>query len=105
MQEIAVLFIVNNVVNYFLSPLIGKSINRFGERKVLSLEYFSLIIIFISYAFVESKVIVAVLYIADHIFFNFSIAIRTFFQKIDPFVTYFVALMIETRIPERRHES
>jgi len=84
-QEIAALFIVNNVINFFLSPFIGKCIVIFGERKVLSLEYFSLIIIFISYAFVESKIIVVFLYIADHIFFNFAIAIRTFFQKIaDP---------------------
>jgi hypothetical protein len=81
-QEIAILFLINNVINYFLSPFIGKCINRFGERKVLSLEYFSLIIIFLSYAFVESKIVIAVLYIADHIFFNFAIAIRTFFQKI-----------------------
>jgi len=84
-QEIAVLFLINNIINYFLSPLIGRSIVRFGERSVLSLEYFSLIIIFVSYAMVESKAVVACLYVADHIFFNFAIAIRTFFQKIaDP---------------------
>jgi predicted MFS family arabinose efflux permease len=81
-QEITVLFIINNIVNYFLSPLIGKAIIRFGERKVLSLEYFSLIFIFLTYAITESKLIVAFLYILDHIFFNFSIAIRTYFQKI-----------------------
>ncbi|MBD3332348.1 MFS transporter, partial [candidate division GN15 bacterium] len=84
-QEITVLFVVNNVVNYFLSPLIGKAIVRFGERKVLSGEYASLIVIFLAYAVVDSKWIVAVLYVLDHIFFNFSMAIRTFFQKIgDP---------------------
>lgn len=84
-QEITVLFVINNAVNYFLSPLIGKAIVRFGERKVLSTEYFSLIFIFMAYALVESKFLVALLYIADHIFFNFAMAIRTFFQKIgDP---------------------
>jgi len=84
-QEITILFITNNIINYFLSPLIGKSIARFGERPVLSLEYASLIIVFIAYAFVESRILVAVLYILDHVFFNFSIAIRTYFQKIgDP---------------------
>lgn len=84
-QQIALLFLINNAVNYFLAPFIGKCINRFGERKVLSLEYGSLIIIFIAYALVDSKLVAAFLYIADHIFFNFSIAIRTFFQKIaDP---------------------
>lgn len=81
-REITILFIINNCVNYFLSPFIGKCINRFGERKVLSLEYFSLIIIFSAYALVDSKIVIALLYIFDHIFINFSIAIRTFFQKI-----------------------
>ena len=84
-QDVTALFVINNAVNYFLSPWIGKWIIRFGERKVLSLEYFSLIFIFLAYAMVDSKLIVAFLYILDHIFFNFAIAIKTYFQKIgDP---------------------
>jgi len=84
-QEVTALFVINNLINYFLSPIIGKAIIRFGERKVLSLEYSSLIFIFLAYAAVGSKILVALLYILDHIFFNFSIAIRTYFQKIgDP---------------------
>ncbi len=84
-QDVTALFVINNAVNYFLSPWIGKWIIRFGERKVLSLEYFSLIFIFLAYAVVDSKLIVAFLYILDHIFFNFAIAIKTYFQKIgDP---------------------
>lgn len=84
-HEVTALFVVNNLINYFLSPAIGKAIIRFGERKVLSLEYSSLIFIFLAYAAVESKTLVAFLYILDHIFFNFAIAIRTYFQKIgDP---------------------
>jgi hypothetical protein len=84
-QEITILFVINNIINYFLSPAVGKAIIRYGERWVLSIEYFSLILVFIAYAYVESKIVVAVLYILDHIFFNFSIAIRTYFQKVaDP---------------------
>ena len=84
-QDITLLFVINNIINYFLSPMIGKAIIRFGERKVLSLEYFSLIFIFVGYAVTESKLAAAGLYIFDHIFFNFAIAIRTYFQKIaDP---------------------
>ncbi len=84
-KEITLLFVINNIINYFLSPYIGKCIIRFGERKVLSLEYFSLIFIFIAYATVQSRLIIALLYILDHIFFNFAIAIRTYFQIIgDP---------------------
>ena len=84
-QEITLLFMLNNFINYFLSPMIGKAIIRFGERKVLSLEYFSLIFIFSAYALIESKSLAGFLYVLDHIFFNFSIAIRTYFQKVgDP---------------------
>jgi predicted MFS family arabinose efflux permease len=81
-QEVTILFVVNNAINYYLSPLIGKSIIRFGERRILSLEYFSLIFIFMTYALTSAKWVVAVLFILDHIFFNFSIAIRTYFQKV-----------------------
>ncbi|MBW2035387.1 MAG: MFS transporter [Deltaproteobacteria bacterium] len=84
-QEVTALFVINNLINYFLAPLIGKSIIRFGERKVLSLEYLSLIFIFLAYATVESRIVVTILYILDHIFFNFAMAIRTYFQKVgDP---------------------
>ncbi|MGB3212600.1 MAG: MFS transporter [Desulforhopalus sp.] len=84
-QEIAGLFLLNNFVNYFLSPYIGKCIVKFGERNILSLEYGALILVFCGYALVNDKYIAGILYILDHIFFNFAIAIKTFFQKIaDP---------------------
>ena len=84
-QEITILFVINNIINYFLSPIIGKAIIHFGERKVLSVEYSTLIFIFIAYAYIDSKLIIAILYIIDHIVFNFAIAIKTYFQKIsDP---------------------
>ncbi|UZP67157.1 MFS transporter [Desulfovibrio mangrovi] len=84
-QEITALFVINNVVNWYLSPAIGRAVNRFGERKVLSLEYVSLIFIFVAYAYVDSKLLVAVLYVLDHVFYNFAMAIKTYFQKIaDP---------------------
>jgi hypothetical protein len=81
-QEITLLFVINNLVNYFLSPAIGRAIIKYGERTVLSAEYFSNIFIFVAYAVTGSKILVSLLFILDHIFFNFSIAIRTYFQKI-----------------------
>lgn len=84
-REVTGLFILNNVINYFASPWIGRAITRFGERKVLSVEYFSLVFVFTAYAFSESKMLVACMYVVDHLVFNFAIAIRTYFQKIaDP---------------------
>jgi predicted MFS family arabinose efflux permease len=83
--EITLLFVANNAVNFFLSPLIGRAIVRFGERSVLSVEYGGLIAIFLVYAFIEIKGVIVAMYLLDHILFNFSIAIRTYFQKVaDP---------------------
>ncbi len=84
-QDITLLFLLNNGINFFINPLIGKFIVRYGERKLLSIEYFSLILVFIAYALVDSKFLAGTLYILDHIFFNCSTAISTYFQKIaDP---------------------
>lgn len=84
-REVTILFVLNNIINYFISPLIGKAIVRFGERRVLTIEYAGLVLIFLTYAFTSSKIIVTIMYILDHVLFNFAIAIRTYFQKVgDP---------------------
>ncbi len=84
-REIALLYLANNVITLFTAPLIGKMVHRFGERWVITLEYSGLILIFLGYAWTTSKVVLVALYVIDHIFFNMSIAIKTYFQKIaDP---------------------
>ncbi len=84
-KEVALLFVANNIIAYFVNPLIGKAINKFGERKVLSFEYIGLFVVFLGYAFMDNRWIIGVLYILDHIFFNFSIGLNTYLQKIaDP---------------------
>jgi hypothetical protein len=81
-RAVTLLFVVNNTINYFLSPMVGKSIIRFGERRILSLEYVMVVLLFTAYATVDSKLLVALIYILDQIFFTFAIAIRTYFQKV-----------------------
>jgi len=80
-KEVTALFIINNIIGYFVSPLIGKAINKFGEKIVLSVEYIAIFVIFAGYAFIENRTAVAGLYILDHIFFGCSMGISTFFQK------------------------
>ncbi len=84
-EEVAVLYMLNHLINFFMAPKIGAWIGRVGERHALTLEYIGLIIIFIAYAWVESAVLAAVLYVVDHLLFAMSIALKTYFQKIaDP---------------------
>ncbi len=84
-QEVTLLFLVNNCINWFLNPLIGRAIIAFGERTLCTLEYSVVIVVFLTYAFTTSKGVAASMYILDAILFNFAIAIRTYFHKIaDP---------------------
>ncbi|MFZ4855658.1 MAG: MFS transporter [Desulfuromonadaceae bacterium] len=81
-QEMTLLFILNNCIGWALNPLIGKAIVRFGERHISSVEYAGVIVIFLVYAYTDSRLIASLMYILDNILFNFSVAIRTYFQKI-----------------------
>lgn len=84
-REMTLLFIVNNAINWFINPLIGRAINAFGERILCSIEYAGVVAVFLTYAYARSKGMVAAMYIIDYILFNFAVAIRTYFQKIaDP---------------------
>ena len=81
-STVAGLYLANHIVTSVISPKIGSYISRFGERNILILEYVGLIIVFGSYAYVESPMIAAVLYVVDHIFFSFAIAQKSYLQKI-----------------------
>jgi predicted MFS family arabinose efflux permease len=83
--EVSLLFFINGGLNMFFAPKIGRLIGRWGERRALIFEYIGLIIIFVSYAFVEDAYVAGGLYVLDHFFFALAIAIKTYFQKIaDP---------------------
>ncbi len=83
--QITAMFLANALFNIYLAPKIGGLIGRWGERRVLTLEYVGLIGVFATYAFVENPWIAGGLYIIDHAFFAMAIAMKTYFQKIaDP---------------------
>lgn len=82
LTEVTALFMANNAINTIANPMIGRAVNRFGERTVLTVEYSALVIVFAGYAVTESALVAGALYILDNIFYNFSMAIKTFFQKI-----------------------
>ena len=84
-SSIALLFLANFTFNLFFAARIGKLIGKIGERRALTIEYIGLIAVFTSYAVVDNAAIAGALYIIDHFFFAFAIAIKTYFQKIaDP---------------------
>ena len=84
-HNMVILLFINSILNMYLAPKIGKFISVFGERISLRYEYIGLVIVFVSYAFVENLYIAFALYLVDHILFAMAIALKTYFQKIaDP---------------------
>ncbi|CAA6807676.1 MAG: Permease of the major facilitator superfamily [uncultured Campylobacterales bacterium] len=84
-EDMLIFLLISSLLSSYISPKIGKAIKRFGERRILQLEYTLLAFIFVAYAFVDSLALALILYIADHLVFSLSFAIKTFFQKIaDP---------------------
>jgi hypothetical protein len=81
-REVTLLFLINNTINWIVNPLIGRAIIAFGERTLCSIEYVGVILIFLTYAFSTSRMVVAGMYILDSLLFSFAIAIRTYFHKI-----------------------
>jgi predicted MFS family arabinose efflux permease len=84
-SDIALLFLINHLINTWAAPRVGKLVALWGERRALTLEYVGLIVIFSSYAFVEVAWLAGLLYVLDHLLFAMAIAIESYFKKIaDP---------------------
>ena len=85
-HQITLLLLANFLINIFMAPLIGRFIEKVGERLSLIVEYFGLMVIFLLYAglyyFDWSYIVASILFIADHMFFGLAFAMKTYFQKI-----------------------
>jgi MFS family permease len=78
----ALLFLVNNVISSYAVAQLGKLVARFGERKVLTINFAGLIGVFLGYAYVPYLPVLYALFVLDHVFFGFNLAVDSYFQKI-----------------------
>jgi hypothetical protein len=88
-HEVTALFLINLVANMIFAPLMGRAVHRFGERRILTLEYCGLVIVFLAYGGIYylgwGVMLAATLYVVDHLLFALALALKTYFQKIaDP---------------------
>ncbi|MGD8623424.1 MAG: MFS transporter [Anaerolineae bacterium] len=81
-RETALLFLVNNLISSYASAQLGKLVARWGERKVLTINFAGLIGVFSGYAYVPYLPVLYGLFVLDHIFFGFNLAVDSYFQKI-----------------------
>ncbi len=81
-RSISVLMFINTVANMILAPVVGRIIDRIGERKALSASFMGLALIFWGYATIKIRPILYVLYCADNLIFLLGIAMTTYLNKI-----------------------
>jgi predicted MFS family arabinose efflux permease len=78
----AALLLVNNLVSSFSASFLGWLVTRLGERKLLTANFVGLMGVFLGYAYVSFLPILFVLFVLDHVFFGFNLAVESYFQKI-----------------------
>ena len=79
-----VLVLVNQTLITLTAPLMGRLVDRLGERAVLSWSYIGLVFVFFGYGAIQHRPTLYVLYCVDNLIFFGGIALTTFLHKIAP---------------------
>ncbi len=88
-QIIATLLTIGGIIGIIFQPILGRSIDRFGERIVLAAEAIILVFVCFGYGFARSLlpegaafIVVCVSYLIDQMVFSVSMARSTYMKKI-----------------------
>lgn len=83
-EHITGLLVFNSIVTMLVTPVAGRLLDRYGERRILALNYACLIALFASYALVHNILVLGALYCIDNAFFAFSLGINSYLGRIAP---------------------
>lgn len=81
-ETMLTLALINAAVSTMAAPIIGRWIDRVGERRMLTIYYVALIAVFTGYALIPHVRVLYGLYILDNLLFAFAIAITTYLNGI-----------------------
>jgi len=81
-QTIALLSFANGVITIGAAYAFGRWIDRFGERRVLTIANIALAAVFVGYATIPIVGVLFALYVLDSMFFSAQIGTTTYLQKI-----------------------
>jgi len=111
-QVVALLFLINSLIGTYLHQALGKIVASYGERRVLTVNFSLLVLIFLGYALIPltqalaeptfqvpqialgawvlspafdatpGLLILLLFFVVDQVLFGFSIALQSYFQKI-----------------------
>ena len=79
-----ILAMINQVFIFLTGPLMGRLVDRYGERRMLSFSYIGLILVFLGYAIIQHRPTLYFLFCIDNMIFFGGIALTTYVNKIAP---------------------
>ena len=77
-----ILVFINQILITLTAPLLGRLVDRLGERVMLSASYIGLVFVFAGYALIDHRPTLYVLYCVDNLIFFGSIALTTYIHRI-----------------------
>ncbi len=84
LETMLLLWMAIQALGWLASPLVGRLIDRVGERPVLVLYFLCLTGFFAAYALVDNRAVLYTLYVVDSAFFVFAMALTTYVSRIAP---------------------
>ena len=84
LRVILLLMLAVQGIGFFASPVVGRLIDRIGERRVLMFYYSCLAVFFVGYALIGNRYVLYGVYVADSAFFVFAMSLTTYVSRIAP---------------------
>ncbi len=88
-QTIATLLVIGGVIGILFQPLLGRAIDRFGEKTIITIEAITFVFVCLGYGFSGSLfsvntafIITCVCYLTDQVLMSVSMARSTYIKKI-----------------------
>ena len=78
------LWLLAQVLGWFLAPRIGRWIDSVGERRALVSYYTGMAVLFSGYGFIENRSLLYALFVLDTVLFAFTMAQTTYVNRIVP---------------------
>lgn len=84
LEVMLLLWLSTQVISWFLAPVVGRWIDRVGERRALVFYYGSMALLFSGYGLLEDRRLLYGLFVTDNAFFAFTMALTTYVNRIAP---------------------
>jgi MFS family permease len=82
LQTVLLLSLINAVLSTLTAPVMGRFVDRHGERKPLTIYAIGICLVFVGYATIPHAFWLYGLYIVDNVLFTFSIGFSTYLHRI-----------------------